>query len=935
MTDLPTRPPQGLTLAVLVASLLAGGRHLPAAEKAASRTTGTDAAPVVAGFARFPAADPVQAGRLLLGELNCTSCHRPDAVQEASLLRKAAPVLDGVGGRLRRSYFRKFLSSPQEVKPGTTMPHVFAGVPEAEKQQDIDALVHFLASTGSAKPERPARKLIPAGREVYHRAGCVACHGSRDAAGNPDKTLPTSVPLGDLKAKYALGGLRKFLENPHQVRPSGRMPGLLNPQEAQQVANYLLQGVSYEAAPPNMNYAYYEGNWSRLPDFNTLKPLATGKTADFDLSVAHRPNDFALRFEGYLRIDHDGDYRFHLTSDDGGQLYLDGKLVVNNDGVHPPTTVTGTGRLTRGMHKLVAAVFNAGGGVELHIDIEGNGLGRQDVSPLVFLTPAGPPPVPPAEAKDDEHLAVRPELAEKGRKLLAALGCANCHQFTIGGKAIEPVLAAPPLARLRPAGGCLAATATKGVPWYELDRAQRSALAAVLKARPPKDRPGPKEVIARTLTTFNCYACHERDKVGGVPEELNAFFTTTQPEMGDEGRVPPPLDGVGAKLTAAYLRHVLDQGAHDRPYMHTRMPRFGDANVGQLVAAFEAVDPQPAVPKVTFREPLHRVKATARKLVGDGALSCIKCHMFAGHKAEGIQALDLTLMPQRLKRDWFQRYMLNPQAIRPGTRMPAAWPDGITFYKKIFDGDTVQQIEAVWVYLGDGGRALLPPGLKKNSIPLVPEKEAILYRNFIEGAGPRAIGVGYPEKAHLAFDANDLRLALLWQGAFLDAARHWTDRGAGFEPPLGDNILHLPEGVSFAFLGKDDAPWPATKAPDLGYHFRGYRLTPDDRPTFLYSCGDVQVEDFPNAVAGKENPSIRRTLSLKSSRPVDNFYFRAAVADKIEPAGDGWYKIDGEWKLRIEAAGSPQVRKHGSKVQLLVPVRFQEGRARIVEEFVW
>ena len=41
----------------------------------------------------------------------------------------------------------------------------------------------------------------------------------------------------------------------------------------------------------------------------------------------------------------------------------------------------------------------------------------------------------------------------------------------------------------------------------------------------------------------------------------------------------------------------------------------------------------------------------------------------------------------------------------------------------------------------------------------VPFEEAIIYRNFIEGAGTRAIGVGYPEKLNLAFDANEMRLA--------------------------------------------------------------------------------------------------------------------------------------------------------------------------------
>ena len=87
------------------------------------------------------------------------------------------------------------------------------------------------------------------------------------------------------------------------------------------------------------------------------------------------------------------------------------------------------------------------------------------------------------------------------------------------------------------------------------------------------------------MVRFNCYACHERDKLGGVEEARNPHFQSDMPEMGDEGRLPPHLTGVGAKLTSEWLRTVLDQGAKDRPYMFTRMPRFGTANVSGGVRA--------------------------------------------------------------------------------------------------------------------------------------------------------------------------------------------------------------------------------------------------------------------------------------------------------------------------------------------------------------
>jgi mono/diheme cytochrome c family protein len=924
----PSRRSQHLRLALLTFACL------PAAAFAAPDH------PIVPSFERFfrdARADAVRSGRLLLGELNCVSCHQPQGAALTALDRKQAPVLDDVAGRLRRGYLRKLLADPAAVKPGTTMPNLLAGLPEAERKQKVEELTHFLASTGVLRQERSDRKAVGQGQALYHRVGCVACHGSRTPAGDQDKVAPTSVPLGDLKAKYSAAGLTAFLRDPHQARPSGRMPGLLlNDHEARAIANYLLQGATGTTEVVNLAYTYYEGAWESLPDFDKLQPIAQGQVSGFDLSVALRNDNMALRFEGYLRIDRDGEYRFHLSSDDGSKLWIDGKPVADNDGIHAPRSTTGAARLTRGAHKLVAAVFNAGGGVELGVDIEGPGLRAQPVAPFVFLTPQGNPATKPRPGvRNDDDFEINTTLAEKGRQTFAALGCASCHQLAVGGKPLESKLTAAPLAKLRPEGGCLAATPGRGLPRYALSDEQRSALTAALKAPARADKATPQEVLTRTLMTFNCYACHQRDKVGGVEEVWNNFFVTTQPEMGDEGRVPPPLDGAGAKLATAWLNKILADGAKDRPYMHTRMPKFGAANVGHLTAVLEALDKVEPMPKPTYTQTPGQVRAAGRQMVGGTSLGCIKCHLFAGHKAEGVQGIDMVLMPQRLKRDWFHRYIRDPQKYRPGTRMPTAWPMGESLLPAVLDGDTNKQVEAIWEYLSQGGRAQLPAGLGPQFIPLTPEKEAVIYRNFIEGAGPRGIAVGYPEKAHLAFDANDLRLALLWQGDFIDAARHWTDRGEGFQGPLGDNVLHLSAGPDFAVLNSDKAPWPTKHAKELGCRFRGYRLTPDDRPTFLYSVGGAEVEDFPNAVPGKPAASVRRTLTVRAAGPVPGLYFRAAAGDKIEDLGGGWYRVNGEWKVRVQADGPVRVRDAGGKKELLVGVSFRDGKAIIVQEFVW
>jgi mono/diheme cytochrome c family protein len=901
--------------------------------------------PIVAGFERFHAGgkgDVAVGGRLLWSELGCASCHQPST---ATASKKQAPVLDGLGMRVRASYIKKFLSDPHGTKPGTTMPSLLAGDPDREKK--VEALVHFLATTGSLAQEAADTKGIKAGFDLYHQVGCVACHGTRDAKGNASKTTSSSIPLVSLKDKYSITSLALFLENPHQTRPSGRMPGLLlgtkdAKKEAKDIANFLLQGLKVTLPPGSLGttkYAYYEGSFEKVPDFTKLKPNAVGESKAFDLGIARRGTNFAVRFEGLLKINQPAKYRFLVTSDDGGVLLVDGKKVVNNDGIHPPKEAQGDIKLDKGVHKVELGFMQAGGGAELAVHIEGPGFGRQPLGNLVvadeqaLAAPKNPQP------KSEDAFEIQPALVEEGRSLFGSVGCANCHSLKEGKQAIASSLKAPPQAKMNATGGCLSETAVKGVPAFGLTAGQRQALSLAVQ-NPVAPSEDAKSVVARVLTTFNCYACHVRDKHGGIEDALDAHFLTKQKEMGEEARVPPPLDGVSAKMTTDYLKNILNEGSHDRPYMITRMPRFGLGNVSELLPALAALDkPLPTV-QVTHTKLANQVKAAGRQMIGSQGFGCIKCHTFGGAQAEGVQGIDMTLMTQRLKPEWFHAYLIDPQKIRPGTRMPTAWPNGKSTLPTVLEGSAPAQIDAIWQFLTDGKNANVPLGVKPESKPLTPFFTAIIYRNFIAGvggakdSGARAIAVGYPEKLHLAFDANQMRLALLWQGAFIDAGRHWTGRGAGYEPPLGDNILPLPTGPTFALLGSAADNWPTQSPKELGYRFKGYKLDKEDRPTFLYALNELAIEEFPNPTTAA-NPTMRRAFTLKSDAAVNNLYFRAAVANKIAAQTDGWYLIDDQWKIRLEGAAG-QIRQREKKMELLVPLRVEPGKElKFVQEIAW
>jgi cytochrome c553 len=157
--------------------------------------------------------------QLLLGELNCTSCHQADASQAAAIQQKPAPVLDSVGARVQPQYLLQFLADPQATKPGTTMPHVLADVQEAARAPIVEALVHFLATTGQVTHSNPMRQALERGEKLFHTVGCVACHDPRqDASQTP---LTTSIPLGTPSRKYTLPGLTQFLFDPLAVRSGG------------------------------------------------------------------------------------------------------------------------------------------------------------------------------------------------------------------------------------------------------------------------------------------------------------------------------------------------------------------------------------------------------------------------------------------------------------------------------------------------------------------------------------------------------------------------------------------------------------------------------------------------------------------------------------------------------------------------------------------
>lgn len=900
-----------------------------------------DAHPIVPGFERFAESEEItdqERGMLLINELNCQSCHASDSQSTWSVAPKQAPVLTQVGARTISEYFQGFVSDPQGVKPGTTMPDLLSGKSAEERNVISESIAHFLASTGEPAQQNSSGSMIRQGERLFHSIGCVACHDPQ----NENVSIATSVPLGQLDLKYSLPGLIRFLENPLHTRPSGRMPQFnLTTDETQSIAAYLLRDAVVES---KLNFAYYEGDWKQLPDFSQIEPISTGITAGFDVHVGRRENQFGVVFTGFWETKKGARYLFRISSDDGSQLEIDGVTVAVNDGIHARETVEQEIELPAGIHQVRVEFFENQGGEELQVEVTGGGHQGVGLESLMRATRQE------TTQPNDLEFELDPAKAAIGKTHFQSLGCASCHELKVDGQTIASTLSSPPaLADVATDKGCLSGRSGP-FPAFHLSERQRHCLSLAVASlrKTPSNPPSPEQRIHQKLLTLNCYACHSREMTdrsirGGVVDMRGdsleiygrkKWFTGKQVEMGDEGQHPPALKAIGAKLKRQWLDHVLNDGADERPYMLTRMPKFGVDNLANLADDFVAFDQLEDVPQVVHSQPLRKIKAHGRFLAGDQALSCIKCHNFGKYPGTGVQSMDLTTMTKRLNRDWFQVYMLKPSRFRRGTRMPESWPGGKSYYPDILDGDTQKQIDSLWEFLADGENAAKPKGLVRSKMELKAVDVPKVYRNFIEGAGARAIGVGYPEQVNVAFDAELCRLALVWQENFIDASRHWTGRGQGFEPPLGENVLPLPDSVVFV-TNLDSGRWPSAD-PAAKPRFKGYRFDTQRRPIFTYQLKDVVIEDQPIPVVEGDRPLLKRKFRITATNTPRLFYL--AAEGKTVNVNENKAEIDGRLQTRFNVTNHEQtgiIQTEDRDGKLIVEIDLTQGPVEIEQFYDW
>lgn len=123
----------------------------------------------------------------------------------------------------------------------------------------------------------------------------------------------------------------------------------------------LLAGACCGEQEPVVHYQLWY-NWPEryLPDFSTLgAPDLTGVKKNLDLEeLPDSANHFAVLFETDLRVKKAEEYSFKLCTDDGSRFYVDGALLLENDGAHGPILKEVSLPLAKGTHKLRIEFFD-------------------------------------------------------------------------------------------------------------------------------------------------------------------------------------------------------------------------------------------------------------------------------------------------------------------------------------------------------------------------------------------------------------------------------------------------------------------------------------------------------------------------------------------------------------------------------------------------
>ncbi len=414
-----------------------------------------------------------------------------------------------------------------------------------------------------------------------------------------------------------------------------------------------------------------------------------------------------------------------------------------------------------------------------------------------------------------------------GQTALAGYRCGACHRLPSANEEKEPSAQAK-LDSLKAesawnnACSVVGRTPNDRQPNYALTKDDAAAVQEYFRRRHTSGKfPNANTPSSRAqLQENNCLQCHAREP--GLANRASLkdhlpLVAKQHPKLASllPAMAPPALSSAGDKLTEqALIDAITRKGPAHRPYLAVRMPRFRmtDAEVKSIVELFAQEDRIPDRPKKvvvrTDTEKLLFTNAGGRLLSSDG-FGCVSCHqvgsVMPGTTQLNARGPDLAMLGNRVRKEWFDRFVRDPARIVPNMEMPSVQlaVRGV-LHEKLGD-----QLEAVWQVLNTPGfeppppnpvRVLRQTGTDKNAEPMVVTDQIAWDKRTLV----LPVLIGLANRHNVLFDLEENRL-LAWTVG--DLARQRTKGKAWFWESAGAKVFEPNvQGSEIEIVGAKNEP---------------------------------------------------------------------------------------------------------------------------------
>jgi Cytochrome c len=547
-------------------------------------------------------------------------------------VKKVGPNLKDAKLKLNKNWIPVWLRKPTDFRATTKMPNFRLS------DRQIETISAYLWQTALSDP-LPKHKLgnVSHGRELFETRGCLACHSIGEGSQKQGGDFAANLTRVGEKDNYDY--LVRWVHNARErTRP-------YCPYEKKDIGpeDYKKKGVAYvfdldHSQCPNDGHELEVQNMTVMPSLR-LSPQDAEDVASYLVTLKKQEpssypsaafmEDPTLKEEGKKWIRFFGCAGCHEISglEDEGRIGTE-------------LTYEGSKPIERLDFALLTETAQRGGSEPI-----------TDADDLARL-PEGPAKQPWYDHKGFfEHKLAEPNIWDKGK-------------------------IKPEEEKLRMPNLHLAKEQVRDLTTF-LMGSQENALPVTYQYKPLDYRRDIQEgwwVIKK----YNCMGCHQF-----IPGQKTTLMGMSRYQEAQE-QLPPKLLTEGARVDPEWLLRFLKNPALSetdtnrngvRPYLQVHMPTFSfsENELGKLVRFFQATSRQP-FPYIPEPAPTLTAKETemARSLFSSTAAPCLKCHA-TGDAAHDRSATAPNFLQAkgRLKPDWVERWIIDPQAIAPGTSMPS------------------------------------------------------------------------------------------------------------------------------------------------------------------------------------------------------------------------------------------------------------------------